>query len=71
MDYIIFLFVFTFIIWFNLKSFVEHCHALKINCFKVNELYNYIIPKEPLTYNDSFIQLCIYIDQFKNKRCKL
>ena len=32
----------------------------------LNELYNYIKSKEPLTVNSSLIQICACVDQFKN-----
>ena len=32
----------------------------------LNELYNYIKTKEPLTTNGSLMQLCVCVDQFKN-----
>lgn len=32
----------------------------------LNELYNYIKTKEPLTSNGTLMQLCACIDQFKN-----
>lgn len=32
----------------------------------LNELYNYIKSKEPLTTNGSLMQLCACVDQFKN-----
>lgn len=32
----------------------------------LNEFYNYIRSKEPLTSNGSLMQLCACIDQFKN-----
>ncbi len=32
----------------------------------LNELYNYIKSKEPLTSNGSLMQLCACVDQFKN-----
>ena len=32
----------------------------------LNELYNYIKTKEPLTSNGSLMQLCACVDQFKN-----
>ena len=32
----------------------------------LNELYNYIKTKEPLTTNGSLMQLCACVDQFKN-----
>ena len=32
----------------------------------LNELYNYIKSKEPLTTNGSLMQLCVCVDQFKN-----
>jgi hypothetical protein len=32
----------------------------------LNELYNYIKTKEPLTNNGSLMQLCACVDQFKN-----
>ncbi len=37
---------------------------MRIN--SLNELYNYIKTKEPLTSNGNLIQLCACIDQFKN-----
>ena len=32
----------------------------------LNELYNYIKTKEPLTTNGSLMQLCVCVDQYKN-----
>ena len=32
----------------------------------LNEFYNYIKTKEPLTTNGSLMQLCVCVDQFKN-----
>ena len=32
----------------------------------LNELYNYIKSKEPLTTNGSLMQLCVCVDQYKN-----
>ena len=32
----------------------------------LNELYNYIKTKEPLTTNGSLMRLCACVDQFKN-----
>ena len=32
----------------------------------LNELYNYIKSKEPLTSNGSLMQLCACVDQYKN-----
>ena len=32
----------------------------------LNELYNYIRTKEPLTTNGSLMRLCACVDQFKN-----
>ena len=32
----------------------------------LNELYNYIKTKEPLTSNESLMQICVCVDQFKN-----
>lgn len=32
----------------------------------LNELYNYIKTKEPLTTNGSLMQLCACVDQYKN-----
>ena len=32
----------------------------------LNELYNYIKTKEPLTTNGSLMQLCVCVEQYKN-----
>ena len=32
----------------------------------LNELYNYIKSKEPLTTNGSLMQLCVCVEQYKN-----
>ena len=32
----------------------------------LNELYNYIKSKEPLTTDGSLMQLCVCVDQYKN-----
>jgi hypothetical protein len=37
---------------------------MRIN--SLNELYNYIKSKEPLTTNGSLMQLCACVDQYKN-----
>ena len=56
MVYMIFLFVFILIIWFNTEAFVEYSHLLKIKWFKVNE---YLIAKDSdftLTYHSYLLQ---------------
>ena len=56
MVYMIFLFVFILIIWFNTEAFVEYSHLLKIKWFKVKD---YLIAKETdftLTYHSYLLQ---------------
>ena len=56
MFYIIFLFTFVLIIWFNTEAFVEYSHLLKIKWFKVKD---YLIAKETdftLTYHSYLLQ---------------
>jgi len=56
MVYMIFLFVFVLIIWFNTEAFVEYSHLLKLKWFKVND---YLIAKESdftLTYHSYLLQ---------------
>ncbi len=56
MVYIIFLFVFVLIIWFNTEAFVEYCHVLKLKWFKVQDYLNAKESDFTLTYHSYLLQ---------------
>ena len=56
MIYLIFLFVFILVIWFNTEAFVEYIHALKLNWFKINDYLNEKESDFTLTYHSYLLK---------------